>query len=143
MKKILFLLLLTVSAYGQTYQNPTYGTLTLKTSPTVNSHPYLTTTETNGVQGKVVSVMNQNANTGLLSGGVISVNTDTTKWDLAFGEGYVADPLNGTVSKISWGTQTALTTPYRTTSVATYVLMANAGGGFGTIVMQNTYPTPT
>lgn len=142
MKKILFLLLLTI--YGlqaQTYQNPTYGTLTLKTSPTVNAHPYLTTTESNGVQSKVVSVMNQNANTGLLSGGVISVNADPTKWNLAFGEGYVADPLNGTVAKVAWGTQSALTTPYLTTSTATYVLIANAGGGIGSVVMQNTYPT--
>lgn len=32
MKKILFLLLLTVSMYGQTYQNPTYGTVTTKTN---------------------------------------------------------------------------------------------------------------
>ncbi len=142
MKKILFLLLLTI--YGlqaQTYQNPTYGTLTLKTSPTVNSHPYLTTTESNGVQSKVVSVMNQNANTGLLLGGVISVNADPTKWNLAFGEGYVADPLNGTVAKVAWGTQSALTTPYLTTSTATYVLIANAGSGIGSVVMQNTPPT--
>lgn len=142
MKKILFLLLLTI--YGlqaQTYQNPTYGTLILKTSPTVNAHPYLTTTESNGVQSKVQSVMNQNANTGLLLGGVISVNADPTKWNLAFGEGYVADPLNGTVAKVAWGTQSALTTPYLTTSTATYVLIANAGGGIGSVVMQNTPPT--
>jgi len=42
MKKILFLLLCTVSIYGQTYQNPTYGTLTLKTnveSTTANKIP--------------------------------------------------------------------------------------------------------
>lgn len=32
MKKLLFLLLLTVSSYGQTLQNPTYGTVKLKTN---------------------------------------------------------------------------------------------------------------
>lgn len=56
MKKILFLLLLSVSIYGQTYQNPTFGTVTTKTSPTVTNDPYLTTTGTTGIQGKIAPV---------------------------------------------------------------------------------------
>lgn len=56
MKKILFLLLMSVSIYGQTYQNPTFGTVTTKTSPTVTNDPYLTTTGTTGVQGKIAPV---------------------------------------------------------------------------------------
>lgn len=53
MKKLLFLLLCTVSLYGQTYQNPTFGTVTTKTSPMVTNDPYLTTTGTTGIQGKI------------------------------------------------------------------------------------------
>lgn len=56
MKKILFLLLLTVSSYGQTYQNPTFGTVTTKTSPTVTDDPYVTTTGATGTQGKIAPV---------------------------------------------------------------------------------------
>ena len=37
MKKILFLLLCTVTMYGQTYQNPTFGTVTSKTNVEDNS----------------------------------------------------------------------------------------------------------
>ena len=53
MKKILFLLLVTISSYAQTYQNPTFGTVTTKTAPTVTSVNYLATVETTGVIAKI------------------------------------------------------------------------------------------
>ena len=53
MKKLLFLLLLSVSSYGQTLQNPTFGTVTIKNSATVTTTPALTTTETTGLQKKI------------------------------------------------------------------------------------------
>lgn len=37
MKKILFLLLVTISSYAQTYQNPTFGTITTKTNTEDNT----------------------------------------------------------------------------------------------------------
>lgn len=56
MKKLLFLLLITAASYGQTYQNPTFGTVTTKTSPTVTNDPYVTTTGSTGIQGKIAPV---------------------------------------------------------------------------------------
>lgn len=53
MKKILFLLLLTVASYGQTYQNPTFGTIKTMTAPTVTTTPHLGTVETNGTISKI------------------------------------------------------------------------------------------
>lgn len=55
MKKILFLLLLSVATYGQTYQNPTFGTVTTKTSPTVTTPAFIGTLEATGVNGKIPS----------------------------------------------------------------------------------------
>jgi len=54
MKKILFLLLFTVSFYGQTptYQNPTYGTVTEKNNASNSTPAYLVTQETDGVHKK-------------------------------------------------------------------------------------------
>jgi len=54
MKKILFLLLCTVSIYGQTYQNPTFGTITAKTSPLNATSEFITTTSSTGEQGKIL-----------------------------------------------------------------------------------------
>lgn len=54
MKKIILLLLITVASYGQTLQNPTFGTIKLKTSPTVTASTNITTTETDGTQGKIL-----------------------------------------------------------------------------------------
>ena len=53
MKKILFLLLITVAGYGQTLQNPTFGTVKIMNSATVITTPALTTTEANGLQSKI------------------------------------------------------------------------------------------
>lgn len=53
MKKILFLLLVTISSYAQTYQNPTFGTVTTKNAPTVTSVDYLASVSTTGIIGKI------------------------------------------------------------------------------------------
>jgi hypothetical protein len=53
MKKILFLLLVTISSYAQTYQNPTFGTVTTKTAPTVTSVDHLASVGSTGIIGKI------------------------------------------------------------------------------------------
>lgn len=53
MKKYILLLLCTVSLYGQTYQNPTFGTVKTKTSPTVTSVNHLATVEADGTIAKI------------------------------------------------------------------------------------------
>lgn len=55
MKKLLLLLLCTVASYGQTYQNPTFGTVTTKTTPTVTTPAFIGTLEATGVNGKIPS----------------------------------------------------------------------------------------
>lgn len=69
MKKYLFILLLTIAGYGQTYQNPTYGTIKTKTAPTVTSTSYLGAISATGVVGKIVPtsdiLTNESTVTGL------------------------------------------------------------------------------
>jgi len=67
MKKYLFILLLTIAGYGQTLQNPTFGTVTSKTAPTVISVNHLATVEASGVMAKIVPTSNiiQNASIAL------------------------------------------------------------------------------
>ena len=67
MKKYLFILLLTIAGYGQTYQNPTFGTIKTKTAPTVISVNHLATVEASGVMAKIVPTSNiiQNASIAL------------------------------------------------------------------------------
>lgn len=82
MKKILFLLLCTVSMYGQTLQNPTFGTVTTKTAPTVTTTPYLGAISATGVVGKIVPtsdiLTNESTVTGLTT--TEALNTlNTTK----------------------------------------------------------------
>ena len=52
MKKLIFFLLFTVSFYGQTYQNPTYGTVTEKSNSTDSAPAYFTTSQVDGVHKK-------------------------------------------------------------------------------------------
>lgn len=61
MKKILFLLLVTIAGYGQTLQNPTFGntttnTLKIKTPATVTSVNFLSTVESDGSIAKIAPV---------------------------------------------------------------------------------------
>lgn len=140
MKKILFLLLLTVASYGQTYQNPTFGTITSKTSPTVTSPVNLVTQDANGMQGKssnVVNKINSSGNSGIITFDGLAINADPTKFNLGAGTGYITNSLTGVTTAVSWSAQTAQTTPYLATSVATYVLKDSSGA----TVLQNSYPT--
>lgn len=57
MKKLIFLLLCTVSFYGQTLQNPTYGTVTEKTTTTDNTPAYFVTSQTDGVHKKTPAAL--------------------------------------------------------------------------------------
>jgi hypothetical protein len=53
MKKILFLLLVTISSSAQTYQNPTFGTVTEKTNAEDNSATKVKVQDSNGKSGWV------------------------------------------------------------------------------------------
>lgn len=54
MKKYIFLLLLCATGMAQTYQNPTFGTITTKTAPTSVTPPTMATVESSGVVGKII-----------------------------------------------------------------------------------------
>jgi len=140
MKKLLLLLLMPAFILAQTANGTeTKANAFRALSPqTVTTPINLSTMGADGTIGKVTSVMNQNANSGILSGGGLSVNADPTKYDIVAGEGYVSNTLSGTVSKVTWATATAQTTPYLLTAVATYVLKDNTGA----TVLQTTAPTP-
>lgn len=57
MKKLLFLLLCAVTMHGQTYQNPTFGTVTEKTNTADTTPAFFVTTQTDGVHKKTASAL--------------------------------------------------------------------------------------
>ena len=70
--------------------------------------------------------------TGLLSGGLVTINgTDNTKFDVSAGVGYIVDnytdPLNPTITKVTWSDQIGVTDTYLATDDETYIAI-NAGG---------------
>ena len=82
------------------------------------------------------------AGTGLVSGGSMSINADTTKFDVAAGTGVVmdihSDPANPTYTAVSWGASTANTV----TNIATQQQTAIGIDSGGNIVQYSaTFPT--
>ena len=81
--------------------------------------------------------------TGLLTGGDLTIDTDTTKFDIAAGTGIVVDnytdPTSPTYSHVSWGAFDAQTVTNIGTQVQTFILIDSNGA----IVQQATLPTPS
>lgn len=80
--------------------------------------------------------------TGILSGGVISVNSgNTTLFDIAAGEGYIVNSStfsNPSKAKITWNAFSGQTVTNLATQDVTYLLIDSAGS----IIQQSTFPTP-
>lgn len=53
----------------------------------------------------------ESLSTGLLSGGILSINANDTLYDITAGTGQVVD-INGNKTEISWNTQTGLSFAY-------------------------------
>jgi hypothetical protein len=74
---------------------------------------------------------NRSAITGLLTGGVLSINADPTKFDIASGSGIVVDkwtnPASPTYTSVSWNSFTAQTVPNISTQNITGVGIDSAG----------------
>lgn len=68
--------------------------------------------------------------TGILDGGELSINVDTTKFDIADGAGLVvdnADPLNPVFAEVSWTGLTAQTVTDILTEISTNIAIDSAG----------------
>ena len=91
----------------------------------------------NGAPGaRVINSMG----TGLISGGVLSINADTSKFNLSAGTGCVineADPNSPVVYNLSWSTLTAQTVTNLATSTVSYISINSAG----VVVQSTTAPT--
>lgn len=142
MKKILFLLLCTVSIYGQTStgqeQEFDYG-IKNNSLQTITTPTYIGTFGTDGTQGKIPSAyiaktasvqdsLNKKLNlpTGFLQGLQLSINADPTKFNIAAGTYVVTDFTNLTqpfVKIINYAGATGLTPAYLATANSTYVAL--------------------
>jgi len=127
MKKILFLLLITISGYSQTLQNPTFGTVTLKNSATVTTTPYLGAISATGVVGKIVPtsdiLTNESTVTGLTTTDALntlnSKSTYTTPEEYgAIGNG-IADDKTAIQNAINSGKMVLLNGNYFTSGTIT------------------------
>lgn len=152
MKKILFLLLLAIASYGQTVpadatpleniqitnnvQNDTLTKVGMFTQDGVLDYmsssnlPVSTATQT-------ALDLKANRESGIITFDGLAINADPTKFNLGAGTGYITNSLTGVTTPVNWVAQTAQTTPYLATSVATYVLKDSSG----VTVLQNSYPT--
>jgi hypothetical protein len=78
------------------------------------------------IEARVINSMG----TGLVEGGVLSINADTTKFDVSAGHGVVideTDPDAPIVYNVSWNAFTAQTVTNLATDPATYVSINSAG----------------
>lgn len=82
----------------------------------------------------------QIGSTGLLTGGVLSIDTDPTKFDLSAGTGVVIDyTVNpATIVNVSWSAFNAQTVTGLAGQDQTYILINSSGA----IVQQSSFPTP-
>jgi len=87
--------------------------------------------EGNPVWIPVVNLVNLTASTGIVTGGELSINADTTKFDVEAGLGYVinseSDPMSQVPVFVSWEAKTAQVTPYLLTHQRTEVMVDSSG----------------
>lgn len=81
------------------------------------------------------SSVREQFSTGVLTGGVLSVNADDTKFDVTDGTGMIIDPSNGDETDVSWTGKTAQSGTY--SGLESYVLINSSGN----VEVQSTYPT--
>ena len=69
--------------------------------------------------------------TGLVTGGVMSINADPTKFDITAGSGYIVDnhtdPAVPVVTKVTWGAFTAVVAPWLATDLVQNIAINAAG----------------
>ena len=98
------------------------------------------------VGGNLVAIADElvnlfhNTATGLAQGGIITINADTTKFDVSAGFGYIVDGHtdveNPTVTKITWSAITGITPQFLASNNASYAAIASDG-----TVYQTAQPT--
>jgi hypothetical protein len=135
MKKVLFLLLLTVASYGQTLQNPTYGTVKLKNnSQSINATKVNVQDADGSINYKDKEIFTENS-AGAISGFALTNNGNGTV-NIASGYALVrnANDENATLQKylISAVTNLALTD-----NVNNYVIVQYNGGSPNMVVITD------
>lgn len=82
--------------------------------------------------------------TGIISGGTLSINTDLQKFDVAAGTGWFIDtttsPGSATMVQRTWAGFSAITVTARTSNARTWVYL-DMLGGTTSVGQQTTYPT--
>jgi hypothetical protein len=81
----------------------------------------------------------QLAHTGLVDGGVLTVDVDPAKLDVSAGFGWIvdhSDPTDSDPVKVSWSAFNAVTVPDLATATTSYVGIQDSGGGVGTLVFK-------
>jgi len=73
--------------------------------------------------------------TGVLTGGILSINADTTKFDISDGTGIVSDIDTGVVTPVSWTGRTAQSTTY--SGILTFISIDSSG----TVLYSTSKPT--
>ena len=82
------------------------------------------------------------AGTGVVEGGILTLNGDTTKFDISDGYGYIINntvPQDPVVTKVYFRDLTGIVDDHRTTCARTYLLV----GTDGSVLQQEVPPTPS
>lgn len=98
--------------------------------PTNDSDPARPTKSITNTQAGL-DLLYSHLNSGIVSGGALSVNADNTKFDISDGYGYIVDywttPGSPTLTRVDWSGKTALSSPYLASSVSTTVMIDVSG----------------
>jgi hypothetical protein len=122
------------------------GSITLSTPQdiaTSSSPSFDGVTLTNTAHGSlnIGQTLNRIEGTYLVSGGVLSIDANPTRFDLSAGTGYVTDksnPSSPTLKTVTWSAFDSVAVANLATADVTYILINDSGA----IVQQTTYPTP-
>lgn len=136
MRKYLILLLTTAFAFAQA-PSRLPGLILTSNQPTVTTTPHLTTTESNGLQGRITPAnlpissetqtalsKKQNFSTGLIKNGQISATIGSNVFAISAGIGIVgnySDPENPIITKVTISARTGVTPAYLTTGLISYI----------------------
>ena len=105
---------------------------------TADSDPSRPTSSVKNTQD-AINLLYSHLNSGVVNGGVISINANTTKFNVSDGYGYIIDywttPGSPVLTKVTWSGKTAQTATYLTSAVSTTLLIDVSGN-----IIQQTDP---
>lgn len=115
------------------------GSLIISGGVAIAKDLYVDNIYANNLGGDAITI-SRIKQTGIFSGGVLSINTDTTKFDISAGSAYFVN-YDNTRTLISWTAMSEITTSYLASNSQTWVSVYNNSGTIA-VSQSSVEPTP-